>query len=402
MIGATVGETAVPKEEEAEVSSALAGRPPPISPVERLARIERAQLLMQQQGLSALLIEPGASMAYFTGMHRRRSERPTCAIIPVDGEIGIVTPYFEEASVREALSVPADIRTWLEHEDALWVVAEWLRDRGLGSGMVGVDDTARYFIIEGLMRNLPLATVSNGGSVIRGCRSIKSPAEIALMQHATNITIAAYRQTIPQIAAGMLPQDITMMMKRAHEALGGVPVFEDALIGEAAAYPHGSSQPQIVRPGEILLLDCGCSVEGYQSDISRTFVFGAPTDHQREVWDQVKAGQRIAFEAAQIGTAGGDVDRSVRGYYESIGYGPEYGLPGLSHRTGHGIGLDGHEPFYLVKGETTKLAPGMCFSNEPGIYIPGQFGVRIEDCFYMTDGGPKWFSTPSESIESPV
>jgi Xaa-Pro dipeptidase len=178
--------------------------------------------------------------------------------------------------------------------------------------------------------------------------------------------------------------------------------FALILLGEAAAYPHGSGKPQAVKAGEVVLMDCGCNVEGYQSDVSRTFVFGEPTPKQRKVWNEVRRGQQIAFEAARLGAACGSVDDAVRGYYAGLGYGPDYKLPGLSHRTGHGIGLDGHEPVNLVRGETTRLAPGMCFSDEPGLYLPGEFGVRLEDCFHMTEAGPKWFSPPSRSIEEPV
>jgi Xaa-Pro dipeptidase len=380
----------------------LARRPDPISASERLARIAKAQRLMREDGLSALVMEPGASMVYFTGIHWRRSERPTCVIIPAEGEIGVVTPFFEEPSVRETLAIPATVRTWLEHEDALSILAGWLRDQKLGSGAIGVEETTRYFIVDRLQNNLPSASVRNAAKVVRACRLVKSEAEIALMQYATDITIEAYRRTIPQIRQGMRPADIEAIMHKAHISLGGTSEFEDVLIGEAAAYPHGSNQPQVVRNGQIILMDCGCSVEGYQSDISRTFVHGEPTRRQRLVWNQVKTGQHIAFEKAQLGVAAGDVDQAVRNYYGSLGYGPEYKLPGLSHRTGHGIGLDGHEPFYLVKNETSRLAPGMCFSDEPGIYIPGEFGIRLEDCFHMTEQGPKWFSTPSVSIEQPV
>ncbi|MGN6820443.1 MAG: M24 family metallopeptidase [Sphingomonas sp.] len=396
---------ALPKAATAATEGSLAplpNRPAPISVKERTDRVRKAQALMRQHGFSAIVMEPGASMVYFSGIKWRRNERPTCVIIPAEGDIGVVTPFFEEPSVRETLEVPADVRTWLEHEDAMSVVAGWLRDHKSASGVVGFEETVRYFLIDGLTKALPSATVRNGAAVVRGCRLVKTPAEIALMQYATDITIAAYRYTIPRVEAGMRPEDINAIMNRAHVGYGGVSQFEDALIGEAAAYPHGSEKPQIVRPGEIVLMDCGCSVDGYQSDISRTFVFGSPSKRQREVWDQVKKGQAIAFEKAQIGVAAGDVDAAVRVYYQSLGYGPDYKLPGLSHRTGHGIGLDGHEPFNLVKNETSKLAPGMCFSDEPGLYIPGEFGVRLEDCFHMTEAGPKWFSTPSVSIEQPV
>jgi Xaa-Pro dipeptidase len=190
-------------------------------------------------------------------------------------------------------------------------------------------------------------------------------------------------------------------MNRATAALGGDPEFALILLGEASAYPHGSGKPQEVRDGEVVLMDCGCTVEGYQSDISRTFVFGEANAKQRRVWGQVHRGQQIAFETARIGVAAGAVDDAVRSHYEGLGYGPRYRLPGLSHRTGHGIGLDGHEPVNFVHGEATKLAPGMCLSDEPGLYIPGEFGVRLEDCLHMTPDGPKWFSTPPPSLDRP-
>jgi Xaa-Pro dipeptidase len=221
------------------------------------------------------------------------------------------------------------------------------------------------------------------------------------MQTAADITIAAYRYTYPRIQVGMTRGDINDLMTAATHALGGAAEFNLILLGEASAYPHGSGKPQMVREGEVVLMDCGCVVEGYQSDISRTFVFGAPSVAQRKVWDEVHRGQEIAFAAARLGAPAGAVDDAVRGWYESLGYGPRYKLPGLSHRTGHGIGLDGHEPVNLVHGEATKLSPGMCFSNEPGIYIPGQFGIRLEDCFHMTEAGPKYFSEPPPSLDRP-
>ncbi|PWG03123.1 M24 family metallopeptidase [Sphingosinicella humi] len=371
-----------------------------ISAEERQARIAKAQRLMRDQGLSALLIEPGASLVYFTGVQWWRSERLTAAVLPVEGEIAIVTPFFEEPSVRESLGVPAEVLTWNEHEDPLKLVAGWLGKRKL-TGPVGIEETVRHFAIDGLQKAMPGVEIRSGAQVVRGCRMVKSPAEIALMKLANDVTVAAYRHTHSRIERGMTPSDIGAIMNEATTALGGNPGFALVLLGEASAYPHGSGQPQEVREGEVVLMDCGCDVHGYQSDISRTFVFGEPTQRQREVWDQMHKGQQIAFEAAKLGATCGSVDDAVRAYYESLGYGPDYKLPGLSHRTGHGIGLDGHEPVNLVRGETTKLAPGMCFSNEPGLYIPGQFGIRLEDCFYMTDAGPKYFSEPPPSLDKP-
>jgi Xaa-Pro dipeptidase len=385
----------------AEGLSSMTGGVVPISPAERAARIAKAQELMRAQGMSAFLIESGSSLVYFTGIHWSRSERPTVAVLPPQGEPLIVTPHFEEPSVRETLGVPAEVRVWQEDENALEIVAGWLREKKLAAGTVGVEETVREFIVDALAKALPDAKVINGAAINRGVRMIKTERELALIQLASDITVAAYRWTYPRIQKGMSRGDISELMSRATRSLGGEVEFNLILLGEAAAYPHGSGKPQMVREGEAVLMDCGCTVEGYQSDISRTFVFGEASARQRTVWDQVHRGQEIGFAAAKVGAAAGSIDDAVRAYYESLGYGPRYKLPGLSHRTGHGIGLDGHEPVNLVHGEMTRLAPGMCFSDEPGIYIPGEFGVRLEDCFHMTEMGPKWFSTPPPSLDKP-
>lgn len=374
----------------------------PITPEERLARVARAQALMKAHGIGAVLIEPGSSLLYFTAVRWGRSERLTAAILPAEGEPCIVTPFFEEPSVRESLGVPAEVRVWQEDEDPLRVVAGFLRDRKLAERPVGIEETVRFFAVDGLQRALPGAKIVSANPVVRGCRMIKTARELALMQLATDVTIAAYRWTHSRIEAGMTPQDIAALMSAATRKLGGSNEWNLILLGEAAAYPHGTRKPQKVTPGEVVLMDCGCSVHGYQSDVSRSFVFGTPSAEQRKVWDQVARGQQVAFEAARLGTPAGQVDDAVRRYYATLGYGPDYKLPGLSHRTGHGIGMDGHEPVNLVRGEKTPLAPGMCFSNEPGIYIPGSFGIRLEDCFHMTDSGPKWFSVPPRAIDEPL
>ncbi len=379
----------------------LAAKAVPIGKAERMARIAKATELMRAQNIRALLIEPGSSLIYFTGVKWGRSERLTAAVLTRDGEIAIVTPFFEEPSVRESLGIEAEVLTWNEDENPLAAVAKWLTKRGVAKGRVAVEETVRYFAVDGLKQAMPGAQIVNGAPIVRGCRMHKSAAEIALMQVAADITIAAYRHTAPRVEAGMTPADIGAIMKAATRALGGQSEFELILLGEASAYPHGSGKPQAVKNGEVVLMDCGATVHGYQSDISRTFVYGKASARQRQVWDQMRKGQDVAFAAAKLGTPAGKVDDAVRAYYESLGWGPGYKLPGTSHRTGHGIGLDGHEPVNLVHGETTKLAPGMCFSNEPGIYIPGEFGIRLEDCFYMTDSGPKWFSTPPPSIDQP-
>ena len=374
----------------------------PIGPAERADRLARAQALMKASGIGAVLIEPGSSMVYFTGVEWWRSERLTAAILPVEGEPCIVTPFFEEPSVRQTLAVPAEVRVWQEDQNPLGVVAGFLRDRKLAGRPVGIEETARFFAFDGLARALPGVKLVSANPVVRGCRMRKSAAEIALMQLATQVTLAAYRWTYDRVERGMTGALIGALMNAATRALGGATEFAMALIGPAAALPHGSHEVVRVADGQVVLMDCGCAVQGYQSDISRTWVHGTASKAQRTVWDQVARGQQVALAAARIGTPAGAVDDAVRRFYESQGYGPGYRLPGLSHRTGHGIGLDGHEPVNLVHGETTRLAAGMCFSNEPGLYLPGRFGVRLEDCFHMTEVGPRWFSTPPSSIDAPL
>jgi Xaa-Pro dipeptidase len=376
--------------------------PPPIGREERIARLANARVLMQRNGIGAVLVEAGPSLDYYTGIQWRRSERVTGVVIPVRGDPIIVTPFFEGPTIREMLAVPAEIRTWEEDEEPLKLVADFLRERGVANAPIGFEETNRFFHLDRLKQQLPDAQIVSANSVVRAQRMIKSPAELALMQAAADITVAAYREIFPRIREGMTPSDIESLYTAAITTRAGMAPWNLILLGEASAYPHGSGQPQHVRKGEVVLLDCGCEVNGYQSDISRTFVFGAPpTAEQRKVWTQMRRGQDIAMAAAKVGAPAGSVDDAVRRTYESWGYGPGYKLPGTSHRTGHGIGMEGHEPINLVHGETTPLAPGMCFSNEPGIYLPGKFGIRLEDCFYMTEAGPKWFSVPPPSIDDP-
>jgi Xaa-Pro dipeptidase len=270
------------------------------------------------------------------------------------------------------------------------------------AGSVAVEPTMRYFIIDGVRKVSGGYDIVSGEPLIRACRMIKSPAELALMQTANDVTIAGLRYVHQHVERGMSAPQIADLMNAATVALGGSPEFALVLLNEASAYPHGSLKPQSVGDGSIVLMDCGCTVHGYQSDISRTWVHGAPTARQRKIWNTVRRGQEIALETAKIGLPAGQLDDAVRGYYESEGWGPGYKLPGLSHRTGHGIGLDGHEPAYLVHGDATPLEYGMCFSDEPGIYVPGEFGVRLEDCWYMTAGGAQLFTPLAKSIDDPV
>ena len=376
--------------------------PPPIGSAERLARIAKARGLMKQHSIGAMIVEPGASLDYFTGVQWWRSERLTGAVIPAQGDPIIVTPFFEKPSVSESLNIPAEIRTWNEDEEPLKLVADFLRERGAASAPVGFEETNRFFILDRLQQQLPGVRVVSANPVVRGCRMIKSPAELGLMQAAADITVASLRYAGERTRAGMVPADIDAMIAAAHKRLGGAYDGGLVLIGESSAYPHGSHKPQVVKRGEVVLLDVGCAVHGYQSDISRSFIYGAAASpEQRKVASQVRRGQDIAMAAARVGAPAGSVDDAVRAAYESWGYGPGYKLPGTPHRTGHGIGMEGHEPVNLVHGEMTPLAPGMCFSNEPGIYLPGKFGIRFEDCFHMTESGPKFFTVPPPSIDQP-
>jgi Xaa-Pro dipeptidase len=374
----------------------------PISADERRARIAKIQTLMNERRVAALLIEPGSTLDYFTGIRWRRSERITLAVIPARGEILVVTPAFEEPSVRETLQVGGDVRIWNEHESPIELIVEGLRLRGAVSGTLAVESTTRFFIVDGLRQASNAYDIISGDPLVRPCRLVKSPAELALMQSANNVTLEALHFVHAHVKLGMSSADISALMDRTTVALGGTPEFALVLLNEASAYPHGSLQVQTVREGSTILMDCGCTVHGYQSDISRTWVFGPASARQRKVWNTVKRGQEIALETAKIGLPAGTIDDAVRRYYESEGWGPGYRLPGLSHRTGHGIGLDGHEPAYLVHGDASPLQAGMCFSDEPGIYIPGEFGVRLEDCWVMTASGPQLFTPFAKSVDEPV
>ncbi len=373
-----------------------------IATAERLERISHAQKLMQQQNISALILESGAAMDYFSGIQWWRSERLTAVIIPREGKVSVVCPFFEEPSVRESLAVGNDIRVWQEHESPYALIKQILTDAKLNKGKVAFENSVRYFVLSGVMAELSNMQHISAEPITRGCRMYKSQHELELMHKANEVTLLAYAEVWSKLKAGMSQSDVKSLMNNAQQQLGGKGAWNMALFNQASAYPHGTKQKQILTEGSIVLMDCGCNVHGYQSDISRTFVFGEPSKRQQNIWQTVRQGQEIAFEQAQIGQQAGSVDDAVRQFYQSKGFGPGYKLPGLSHRTGHGIGMEGHESVNFVHGETAILKPGMCFSNEPGIYIQGEFGVRLEDCIYMTKNGPQWFTVPPESLTDPI
>ena len=383
-------------------ASALPPSPPaPITDEERRARIEKARRLMVENGIDAMVLEGGTSMFYYTGVRWGNSERTFAVVIPARGELAWVTPGFEEQRARELIKFSTDVRAWQEDESPYKVVAGILRDRG-ATGKVGIEERLRFFVYDGIRQEMPTLQFVSATPVTAGCRIIKTAAEIALMQHASEITLQAIGATFTSLKEGMTTQQVSDIAAAATRKLGGKSDGGLVIFGKYTAFPHGSVQPQKLREGDVVLIDTGCTVEGYVSDITRTSVFGKPTQRQRDVWEIEQRAQNAAFAAAQVGATCESVDAAARKVITDAGFGPDYKVPGLPHRTGHGIGLDGHEWTNFVRGNTTRLAPGMCFSDEPTIVIYGEFGVRHEDCLHITDAGPKFFNPQSRSIEQPV
>ena len=373
---------------------------PPITEDERRSRIAKAQRLMTEQGVGAIVLESGTSMSYFVDVRWGLSERPFLVVIPVKGEIAYVAPAFEEQRAREVIKFSKDVRVWQEDEDALALVAGILKDRGVSTAKIGVEERVRFFIADALAKASPASQIVLATPVTAGCRMIKSPAEIANMQYAMNITLAAFKAGLATLHEGMTQGELAGNITGAYRAMGANGAVAVSF-GEYTAFPHGSIEPQRLKEGDVVQIDDGVSWNGYQSDITRTVVFGKPSQRQIDVWNLEKKAQAAAFAAAQIGATCESVDAAARKVITDGGFGPGYKVPGLPHRTGHGIGMDGHEWTNFVKGNKTKLEPGMCFSDEPMIAIYGEFGIRLEDCLYTTPDGPRWFTQPSPAIDQP-
>ncbi len=370
----------------------------PITGEERQARVEKARRLMRQNRLGALVLEGGSSMYYFTGTRWMQGERLFALVLPAAGEPVWVVPEADEGRAHDVIH-SGDVRTWSEPESAYKRLAQALADRG-ATARVGIEERARFAVFDGLRAQMPKAEFASGDPVSVGCRVIKSPAEIALMQRANDITIEAYRAAFATLREGMTQGELSSNVAAAYRAMG---VQGNAMVsfGAYTAFPHGSITPQKLREGDLVLVDDGCSVEGYQSDITRTMIFGKPTKRQRDVWALERKAQDAALAAAKVGAACESVDAAARKVITDAGFGPGYKVPGLPHRTGHGIGLDGHEWTYLVKGNKTPLEPGMCFSDEPMIAIYGEFGIRLEDCMHITPEGARMFTKQSPAIDQP-
>ena len=399
--GQRAGGPSTPVPESIRALKPVPGSATPITEQERLARIEKARKLMAENGIGAIVLETGTSMTYFANVRWGLSERPFLLVIPQKGDLAYVCPGFEEARAREITTFTKDIRVWQEEDDWGATVHGILKDRGVSTAKIGVEERVRFFIADGIAQAAPATRVVLATPVTAGCRMFKSPAELALMQRANDITIEAFKGALATLREGMTPAELGANIRAAFTATGGPGGSALVGFGEFSAFPHGSTKPQQLKSGDIVLIDGGCSIEGYQSDITRTTVFGKPTKRQIDVWNLELAAQNAAFKAAQVGATCESVDAAARKVITDAGFGPGYKVPGLPHRTGHGIGMDGHEWTNFVKGNKTTLAPGMCFSDEPMVAIYGEFGVRLEDCLYTTENGPKFFSKQSVAIDHP-
>ena len=374
----------------------------PISVAERQGRLEKARRLMREQGVDALMLTGGTSMVYFTGIGWGLSERLLAAFVPVSGRPFLVTPKFEEERAMEQVALGpmaggADVYAWEEDEDPYALIANGLRSRGLSAATIAVEETVRWQFSNGVSK-LPAVRLADGTPVTAGCRMVKDAHELALMRHASAVTLKAYEAAWKSLKEGMTQSDFGRLVSLAHTQLG----FSGSAgvqVGKYSALPHGSATPQVVREGSILLIDGGCKVEGYSSDISRTFVLGTPTQRMKDVFEIEHRAQSAALAAAKPGLACEVVDAAARKVIVDAGFGPDYKY--FSHRVGHGMGMDGHEWPYLVRGNKLPLAPGMVFSDEPGIYIPGEFGVRLEDDMVITESGAELFTAQSGSLEKP-
>ena len=373
---------------------------PAISREERLVRIEKARRLTRDSGADALIVGAGTSLRYFAGVPWGGTERLVALLIPGSGDPVMIAPYFELGSLQAELAIEVDIRLWQEDESPTALVADACR--AWNATTLAIDPALPFLFVDRIAKSAPGVTLTSGASAIDGCRMHKSAGEIALMQQAKSMTLEAHRRAALILREGIKASEVIRFIGDAHRAMGGPGnTFCMVQFGRGSAFPHGLPGDPELHEGDMVLIDTGTTVHGYHSDITRSYVFGTPNDEQRRIWDLEYAAQAAAFKAARPGSPCESVDAAARRVLEAAGLGPDYALPGLPHRTGHGIGLSIHEPAYLVRGDTTPLGTGMCFSNEPMIVIPDRFGIRLEDHFYMTDDGPRWFTEPQPAIDAP-
>jgi Xaa-Pro dipeptidase len=405
---ARVGTEAGPLPPSIAALSSMRDRARPITKEERSARIEKARRLMAESGLDAIVLAGGTSLLYFTGMRWGNSERLFAVVIAKTGAPYLVCPAFEEERSREQLALGpmqhTEVLTWQEDESPFERVAQGLRDRGMASGRIGVEETMKFVFADGIAAAAPALKVTSATPVTAGCRMIKDAHEIELMRLACQVTLKCYEAVFHALQPGMTQNQAGNLVNSAYSRLG-FPGYASVQVGEYTALPHGSIQPQTIREGTIIMIDDGCTVEGYQSDITRTFVIGKATDKMKRVFDIVRRAQTAALEAARPGVALEAIDAAARKVVVDGGYGP--GFKYFTHRLGHGMGMDGHEWPYLVKNNMfgwqrrLNAQSGMVFSDEPGIYIRGEFGVRLEDDLFITADGAELMTPPSPSIEEP-
>jgi len=379
----------------------------PISLEERSARQEQARKLMIQNSIDAILLMSGTSLNYFTGIRWWGGERMFAYVLPAKGNAFYVCPAFEEDRAREEISrAPegdhADIRTWQEDDSPYRLAAQGLRDSGITTGKFGIEEMTRFFFADGIAKAAPQLTITSATPVTAGCRMIKSAHEVALMRLAAQVTLSVYEAVYLALHEGMTQGQVEGLIAAAYDRMG-FPGEASVEVDAYTSYPHGSNTPQVIREGSIIMIDDGCTVEGYQSDITRTFVLGKPPantyDKMKKVFDIVHRAQSAALAAARPGVECGAIDAAARKVITDAGYGPDYKY--FTHRLGHGLGMDGHEWPYLVRGNTTQLAANITTSNEPGIYIHGEFGIRLEDDMHVTENGAELFTPQSPSLEDP-
>lgn len=376
-------------------------RAPAIQPDEYARRLQQARELMREWGVDALLVGAGQSLRYFAGIGWGASERLVSLLLTADGDPVLVCPFFEEGSLDAVLKITVEKRLWQEDEDPHALVASTMAQRGART--LALDPAIAFAVYSGLRQHLPADAISDAAAIIDGCRSCKSAAELALMQQACDMTLHVHRLAAGIAHQGIGTDQLVRFIDEAHRALGADngSTFCIVQFGHATAFPHGIPGVQHLQEGELVLIDTGCAVQGYNSDVTRTWIFGAATDEQRRIWNLEHAAQAAAFAAVRPGVSCDSVDQAARDVLEAAGLGPDYQLPGLPHRTGHGCGLSIHETPYVVRGNSTLMRPGMCCSNEPMIVVPGQFGIRLEDHFHVTADGAQWFTTPSVAIDQP-
>ncbi len=375
----------------------------PISTNEFKERIASAQQLMQQHNIAALYLNAGTNLFYFTGTRWHGSERMVGAILPAQGAPIYIVPYFEQGTILQFMGIPGDIVAWQEHQSPYQLFTDTLNQMGIEKGDIGIDEATPFFISNGIASIAANYSLVCAKEITAGCRAIKSAREIALMQSAKDITLTVQKATARILREGISTTEVTEFIDAAHRKMGATKgsYFCIVLFGIDSSFPHGVKNPQPLKNGDMVLIDTGCMVENYISDITRSYVFGEPSSRQRELWNVEKNDQQASINSAVLCDPCANVDIAARAYLASQGMGPDYQTPGCPHRTGHGIGLDIHEWPYLNRAENTLLAIGMCFSNEPMLVIPNEFGIRLEDHFYMSEVGPVWFTEPSFSIDDP-